>query len=699
MQKTTAPKGLVRSLDLALAALLVAAAAVLIAERLAASGHVILTIWGDRDLWRALAVPDHWPLLGPEINGGLRSPGGAFYVLLAAILAFGRNVVAVNIASILLFAASVAAIGVFFARKISLLAGALTAASLAGSVTLGHTLGVWNPGFILIFATAATLFGYSFLVEGRAWQLGLATAAIAIGMQVHLQITQVALGLILAILVYRPRLTWRHAVALLLGLLLPYLPNLLGGTGQLVETVGSLPGDASTNYVFWEVGRLWPKAGLFVDLFGSAATEAGGRSAMIRLPLLAGDALAWLLAAAAVIATLVRPRPIFGDAPVGLFALILLVTAVTALFSDLLVRHMVAVTPAAAALVGLAGDRLIVRLRRYGAVGQASVVVICGLFGVRPLLTGLAASEPTPFQMESVAAQTEIAATLKPAFYADRESFEAHVAEFRLIEPHRWAVISNGIVNHLSFLYQTFPAKTDGASRSDCLAVISRTDLDGDPRDELAASPSLAGLGARFGTAVTASEHFRYFPYTTRDGNCLKTFPNGYIPTAFEQAYLAPGDRTAAHVSEESAVFAVPQPGHAYPIGVEVRREGDDYVAVLHGRLLRGYTGLYFRSIAATALCFVGDRDVRSISFGSITIGSPQRATLAPWRSPRFALADGRYGIWLVGNDARQPIAIREPVGELSVPDLQAAASSGASGETPPAACFNQAERIRGEDR
>ena len=69
---------------------------------------------------------------------------------------------------------------------------------LAGSVIVGDILGVWNPGFILIFATAATVFGYSFLADGRALTLALATAALAIGMQVHLQITQVALGLILA---------------------------------------------------------------------------------------------------------------------------------------------------------------------------------------------------------------------------------------------------------------------------------------------------------------------------------------------------------------------------------------------------------------------------------------------------------------------------------------------------------------------
>ncbi len=177
----------------------------------------------------------------------------------------------VNIGVVLLFAASVLLIGVFFARRVSPLAGALVAAALAGSVILGWTLGVWNPGFILIFATAATVCGYAFLAGGRALPLGLAAAAVAIGMQIHLQIIQVALGLILAAVIYRPRLNWRHAVALFLGLAIPFLPNILSGDARLLQTAAALPGDAINNYVFWEVARLWSKAELFADLFGGAA--------------------------------------------------------------------------------------------------------------------------------------------------------------------------------------------------------------------------------------------------------------------------------------------------------------------------------------------------------------------------------------------------------------------------------------------
>ena len=681
-----------------MAAVLVTAVVVLVAGRLAASGDVSLTVWGDRDLWRALSVPDHWPLYGPEINGGMRGPGGAFYLLLAAILAVGRNVITVNIAVILLFAASVLLIGVFFARRVSGLAGALVAAALAGSVILGHALGVWNPGFILIFATAATLFGYAFLVDGRALELGLATAAIAIGMQIHLQITQVALGLILAIVIYRPRLTWRHAVAVVLGLTLPYLPNILASSTRLLQTAGSLPGDASTNYVFWEFTRLQAKAVLFANLFGGSASDFAGGGLWVQVPLLAGDLLALVLAAGAVIATVYRPRKVLASAPVGLFSLILLVTAVTALVSDLLVRHMVAATPAAAALVGLAAERLMVSSQRRGLAAQAASATVVGLFALRPLLAGIAGFSPSPFQVGSVAAQTEIAATLKPTFYADRDAFEAHVAEFRLVEPHRWAVTSNGIFNHMSFLYQTFPATNAGTKREECLAVVAKTDTDGDPREELAASSSLAGLGSVFSEPAASSAHFLYVPYTTRDGNCLKTFPNGYIPTAFEQAYLAADAPAATKLADNAVVFVAAQPGQRDPTGIEIRGVDTGYVAVLHGSLLRGYTGLYFRTIIAPVLCFADEQGVHPLRFSNVSVGSPQRATLAPWRSSVFSLPNGRYRVWLIGADGRQPIAIREALGDLSVPAMRAAVPSQQSAE-PPSECFSTDRTIREEGR
>ena len=670
-----------------LAAVLAAATVTLLAARLALPGDIYVNVWGDRDLWRALSVSYHWPLYGPEMIGGVRAPGGGFYMILAAILAISHDVTVVNAAVFCLFAASVLLIGWYFARRISPLAGVLIAITLAGSVVVNETLWIWNPGFILLFATAVTVFGYSYVATGSPLSLGLATASLAIGMQVHLQITQVALGLILAAITYRPKFTWRHAIAIFLGFTIPYLPNILSGNARLVETAASLPANAVSNYFYWEVNRLWPKMHLFAKLFGGAATEFADRGLWVRIPLMISDLMMLLLAVGAIIATVKSSRKIFNDEPVGFLSLVILVNAGTVLTSDLQVRHMVAAAPAAAALLGLTAERVLARLSRKRPIAPFAAVIFCSLFVFRLVPASVAGFASHQFQIASVAAQTEIAATLKPNFYFDRDAFEAHVAEFTRSGPHHWLVVSNGIPNHMSFLYQTLPVRNTGAGHKGCIAIVIKSNSDGDLRDDLVASPSLAELGVTFGAPVAESDHFLYLPYITRDGNCLKTFPNGYIPTAFEAAYLTANAPAAAKVMQDRAVFVMRRQGDRYPIGIELRYEDSAFVAIMHGRLLRGYTGLHFDSIVAPILCFTSEKEIYPIRFSNVAIGSPQQATLAPWRSPQFSLPDGRYRVWLISSDRGQPIA--KLTGDLVVPTMEAAVPPLAALE-PPAECFGK---------
>ena len=199
---------------------------------------------------------------------------------------------------------------------------------------------------------------------------------------------------------------------------------------------------------------------------------------------------------------------------------------------------MVAITPAAAALVGLAAERAAVGLSRRGPLARTGAVALCGLFALRPLAVGIAGFAPVPFNAESVAAQTEIAAALKPTFYADRDAFEAHVAEFNLRARAR---VASGLQRPHVVRLRDPPGAGARVDREECLAMVAKSDVDGDPREGLAASPSLAGLGAVFREPAVESRHFLYFPYATRDGNCLKTFPNAYVPTAFEAAHLRGG--------------------------------------------------------------------------------------------------------------------------------------------------------------
>jgi hypothetical protein len=684
------PRTTIASFETCLVVLLLAGAAVAAAGRLYGVGNTEITVWGDRDLWRALEAFQHWPVLGPETNGGARTPGGAFYLLLAGFLAIHPVVVAANVGVVIFFAASTLLLWVAFAREVSPLAGALVAAAFAGSGLLAEVLGVWNPGYLDLFAAVATVAGYRFIRYGRAASLGVATAALAFGMQVHMQIAGLALGLAIAVVIFRPRLRWRHAAAFALGLVVPYLPALLSDGVRIALAAVTVPGDAVSAYVFSDIHPL-QKAALLYDLLGGASDRVAWVAAG-RLPGAAGLlAAADLLTATLALAFLVRLLPFrlrsARPAVFAVFAVIAVAYLAVTLASFVNARHMVAVVPAVAAMIGLAAEEIVVRLRRAGRAGTAAAGAMCALIAARPALLGAAWFLDQDFSPTSTQAQQEIAAALKTGFYPEREAFENHAAQFWRDPVGRWQMLQGGVTNHMAFVYRTAEVSPVATGREDCVAIVDKADIVGDPRPELAASPWLASFAPVFAGAAAASVHFVYLPYTARDGNCLKTFPNAYIPTAFEAAYLPPGAGPAAMASDGRAVFVVPQPGHRFPLGVEIRRSGDGYVAVLQGRLLRGYTGLYFRTIRAPTLCLVADGGLTVVSFGNATVGSPQQGTLAPWRSPRFDLADGSYDLWLTGRDGRQPLNVDLRLGRLTVPDLAAPPPPGSAAAPAPAGC------------
>ena len=127
--------------------------------------------------------------------------------------------------------------------------------------------------------------------------------------------------------------------------------------------------------------------------------------------------------------------------------------------------------------------------------------------------------------MASAAAQSEIAATLKPPS-TPTTKHSKHMSPSSRESGHiiGWSCLTaSKIICH--FFTKPSHGKR-GCEPRDCLAIVAKSDADGDLRSDLAASPSLAGLGAVFGEAAIESAHFLYFPYNTRDGNCLKTFPN-----------------------------------------------------------------------------------------------------------------------------------------------------------------------------
>ena len=629
-----------------------------------------LSVWGDRDLWRALAVPDLWPVAGPESNGGTQLPGGAFYLLLATILGFQPTVLAAQMGVVVLFGASAILLGWVFWREVSPLAGALVAAAYTGSGLLPTVLMVWNPGYLPFFAAAATVTAYLSIKTGRLSHVAMLALCLAIGMQIHMQ----TIWLVVAVLTgaaASPRLrTWRHGAVFLLCFLVPYLPS-LGHEGFLLLTqAASTPKDALANYAIDDF-RPGQKIQLVTSLLGgSALFDSTPPSGPLRYAWLLGDAVAVILVVGFIVG---RLRHRFRDTPnqpENLFAVIALLQIGVTVFFFVNLRHVVSAVPAVAVMTGLTAEKAVCRLRGVRHA-QPVAVLLCLLLALRPLALSHW-TMPDYFGVLSVGAQSEIAVSVKSRYYPDRESFEAHAGLLQRDPMGRWQVVGNGVAGPMAFLYETAKVGVPVSRREDCLAIVPKGAVGSDPTIELGRSPLFTGLSPTFANA-SESLHFKYFPYRTASGNCLKSFGNPYVPTSFEARYLPPDITTPSAVSvQDAAVFVAPQAELRFPLGLEIRRDGPHFVAVMHGRLLRGYTGLYFRTITNLSLCLSGPAGIGVVPFGKFTVGSPQKGTLVPWRSGSFDVSDGTYGLWLTGTDPRSGRAVEIPLGELTVPALSA---------------------------
>ena len=337
---------------------------------LAANVHIVanrdLTVWGDRDLWRALTVGQDWPVSGPESNGGTPLPGGAFYLLLAAILAIQPSLWAAQLGVVVLMAGATVLLGWVFWREVSPLAGALVAAAFVGSGLLPSVLMVWNPGYLPFFAALSTVTAYFAFKTGRPVFVAATAAAIAVGMQIHLQMAWLLLAIAVAA-VLRPRSwSWRHGAAFLVGFLVPYVPSLTLGGIRLFLQAAATPNDAIANYAIDDF-RIWPKLDLELTLLGGDGGFGADRvpgTMPEALLLLAGDLAAVLLVLASLGGSL---RRLFRRADAALSLIVLINIGVIACFY-VYPRHVVVALPAVAVMTGLAGDSVVRRLLRSNSV-------------------------------------------------------------------------------------------------------------------------------------------------------------------------------------------------------------------------------------------------------------------------------------------------------------------------------------------
>ena len=660
--------------------LLVAAficAGLVIVGRIVNLDNFSLTVWGDRDLWRGLEVGTYWNGLGPETNSGFRPLGGFFYLLLNFVFSVWADLKAANLAVTILYLMSIGLVSGWLWLEISPRAGAIAALALTGAGLAKATLSVWNPGFILFFSSGVVVFTYLFIKTGKSHHLATALFFAALGSQIHLQISVLVIALPFIMAFYRIMPRWSHGLAVGGGLLAAYLPSILADPTSLfafsaASDAAEVSGSVAT-YAELDMAGIIDRAAVASGNFfratgGSAqalATALPPRLDFILWPLWLADILAAMLAAWAFITLLPGwKRNGSGDTGgrQGVFCIFAAVYFVVFLFSSVNFRHFVSVIPVLAILVAIGAENVLNRIGNARSVSFYSLatILLVAFLGGRSAVVGGIDFGSAGFGASTYLSQVEIARHVKSRFFPDHGAFEEHSSLF-VSNGEQLTFIKPDVGNRMATVFYLASADTRVETpMDDCLLILSKERIENISRPEIV-SLVINGLG-RFkinlhDDRISESTSFYYLPYSTADTNCLKSFPNPYISTSFERHHLQPQhhDRPDGplplQISADRAGFSIPVEGTPFPWAVEFIQSDKGLVTAVHGREMRGHTGLAFQVLSDLTLSFTNAGNSTRFSFGKTQIGNKDVGTLVPWRSVPVPLPSGIYHVKLTASD------------------------------------------------
>src|SRR5687767_5618797 len=179
--------GLPRLLTWAWAALLVGACVGGLIARKTPPRAVVYTVWADRDLGRAAAVPHDFPTSGPEFTRGSRTPGGFFYLFLWPQLLLTREPLVLhrlmNVLNVVALGL-LAALGFRLAGKWAALVCAALFAACPAQLDLLRFV-AYNPNYPLLPGVGAYWLFCDMLVFDRPSRLPFLVALVAAASQMH----------------------------------------------------------------------------------------------------------------------------------------------------------------------------------------------------------------------------------------------------------------------------------------------------------------------------------------------------------------------------------------------------------------------------------------------------------------------------------------------------------------------------------
>ena len=355
-------------------------------------------------------------------------------MMLAALLSVWSSVKAASLAVTSLYLVSILMVAGVLWQRVSPRTGAIAALSLTGAGLVKSTLGVWNPGFIIIFASAVVVFSHVFVKTGRSQYLGLAVLFGVLGFhQIHMQITVLVAALPLIMMVYRIRPRWSHLLAVSCGVVIAYGPSIIAPgplfSGQAAIIRALLSYGLTSNSTFKLIQRcFWRRLGVV----GSNFFAAAGDSAVALKNALLGryEPVYWLLWIPDIFGYRCRctgclyflaaaPEDAARTFPgTGVYSVFVVVYFIVFVFAEVNFRHFVAIVPAVAVLVALGVERYLDYLKRsnHSLTSAVGAIIVVLALGGRSLISGGIDFGASSFNPSSFLAQDEIARHVKSIF-------------------------------------------------------------------------------------------------------------------------------------------------------------------------------------------------------------------------------------------------------------------------------------------
>lgn len=156
--------------------------------RLDSPGAGYFNMHAARDCFRALEMihGESFPLSGPEMFYGGRTPGWFYYLLLSVPLAFSPSPLGVTVWAALLMGVALLLCHLTCRRYLGPATGlAATALFAASPISVSMMRYMWNPIFLPPFNVAALLTLLLWRVEGRRWALGVFLIVVGLAFQIH----------------------------------------------------------------------------------------------------------------------------------------------------------------------------------------------------------------------------------------------------------------------------------------------------------------------------------------------------------------------------------------------------------------------------------------------------------------------------------------------------------------------------------